>query len=275
MEHPAHLSCDAVSDKASMTIFRNAVCKDLHVAHERISDVFGTIQVRIEKLEKERATMAFADVLPRAELNTPPETHSVKRLADSDSRKLQNLTIIKQPQGNSVSPLGEQVNPHFPDKAEVAAPVSGKSRRNPVANTEESTSEKKSGVASNETPARVVAARSQSCGKAPAGPQEDIIVASQSNVAPERNAQHPSINVITQSDCQQAAAATNKRGATRSSSPNRRITRAMSASQQPRVNVLAMKSAASVPIFSGTNKENFHATSKITNGSPENQTTER
>uniref|UniRef100_A0A8R1EA55 Uncharacterized protein n=1 Tax=Caenorhabditis japonica TaxID=281687 RepID=A0A8R1EA55_CAEJA len=129
-----------------------------------------------------------------------------------------------------VSPLGEQVNPHFPDKAEVAAPVSGKSRRNPVANTEESTSEKKSGVASNETPARVVAARSQSCGKAPAGPQEDIIVASQSNVAPERNAQHPSINVITQSDCQQAAAATNKRGATRSSSPNRRITRAISLS---------------------------------------------
>uniref|UniRef100_A0A8R1IHK1 CCHC-type domain-containing protein n=1 Tax=Caenorhabditis japonica TaxID=281687 RepID=A0A8R1IHK1_CAEJA len=33
----------------------------------------------------------------------------------------------------------------------------------------------------------------------------------------------------------------------------------MSASQQPRINVFAMKSAATVPIFSGTNKENFHA----------------
>uniref|UniRef100_A0A8R1IRP5 CCHC-type domain-containing protein n=1 Tax=Caenorhabditis japonica TaxID=281687 RepID=A0A8R1IRP5_CAEJA len=33
----------------------------------------------------------------------------------------------------------------------------------------------------------------------------------------------------------------------------------MSASQQPRVNVFAMKSAATVPIFSGTSKENFHA----------------
>uniref|UniRef100_A0A8R1E4G5 Uncharacterized protein n=1 Tax=Caenorhabditis japonica TaxID=281687 RepID=A0A8R1E4G5_CAEJA len=136
-----------------------------------------------------------------------------------------------------------------PNKAEVAAPVSGKSRRNPVANTEESTSEKKSRVTSNEAPARVVAATSQSCGTAPAGPQEDIIVASQSNVAPERNAQHPSINVITQSDCQQAAAETaNNRGTTRSSSLNRRVTRAMSASQQPRVNVFAMKCAATIQI---------------------------
>uniref|UniRef100_A0A8R1IJ42 CCHC-type domain-containing protein n=1 Tax=Caenorhabditis japonica TaxID=281687 RepID=A0A8R1IJ42_CAEJA len=67
-------------------------------------------------------------------------------------------------------------------------------------------------------------------------------------------------NVITQADSQKtAAAAANKRGTTRSSSPNRRITRAMSASQQPRVNVFAMKSAATVPIFSGTSKENFHA----------------
>uniref|UniRef100_A0A8R1IPB1 Retrotrans_gag domain-containing protein n=1 Tax=Caenorhabditis japonica TaxID=281687 RepID=A0A8R1IPB1_CAEJA len=106
----------------------------------------------------------------------------------------------------------------------------------------------------------VVASMSQSNGKAPAGPQEDIIVSSQSNVASERNAQQPSINVITQSDSQKAAAAAaNKRGTTRSSSPNRRITRAMSASQQPRVNVFAMKSAATVPIFSGTSKENFHA----------------
>uniref|UniRef100_A0A8R1I998 Uncharacterized protein n=1 Tax=Caenorhabditis japonica TaxID=281687 RepID=A0A8R1I998_CAEJA len=218
MEHPAHLSCDAVSDKASMTTFRNAVCKDLHAAHERISDVFGAIQVRIEKLEKERATMAFADVLPRAELNTPPETHSVKRSADSDSGKLQNLTISKQPQGNSVSPPGEQVNPSFSDKAELSAPVSGRSRGIPVVNTEESMSEKKSGVTSNETAARVVAAMSQSCRKAPAGPQEDVIVASQSNVAPERNAQYPSINVITQSDSQQTSSA-NKRGTTRSSSP--------------------------------------------------------
>uniref|UniRef100_A0A8R1ECI7 CCHC-type domain-containing protein n=1 Tax=Caenorhabditis japonica TaxID=281687 RepID=A0A8R1ECI7_CAEJA len=188
MEHPAHLSCDAVSDKASMTTFRNAVCKDLHAAHERISDVFRS----------------------------------------------------------------------YPDKAEVSAPVSGRSRGIPVVNTEESMSEKKSRATSNETPARVVAARSQSCGKAPAGPQEDVIVASQSNVAPERNAQYPSINVITQSDSQQTSSA-NKRGTTRSSSPNRRITRAMSASQQPRVNVFAMKSAATVPIFSGTSKENFHA----------------
>uniref|UniRef100_A0A8R1IL73 Uncharacterized protein n=1 Tax=Caenorhabditis japonica TaxID=281687 RepID=A0A8R1IL73_CAEJA len=171
MEHPAHLSCDAVTDRASPTTLRR-------------------IQVRIEKFEKERATMAFTDVLPRAELNIPSETHSVKRSADSDSGKLQNLTFSKQPQGNSVSPPGEQVNPSFSDKAEVSAPVSGKPRRNPVANTEESTSEKKPGVTSNETPARVVAATSQSCGKAPAGPQKDIIVTSQSNVAPERDAQH-------------------------------------------------------------------------------------
>uniref|UniRef100_A0A8R1EPW3 Retrotrans_gag domain-containing protein n=1 Tax=Caenorhabditis japonica TaxID=281687 RepID=A0A8R1EPW3_CAEJA len=158
------------------------------------------------------------------------------------------------------SPPGEQVNPRFSGKSEVAAPVSGKSREIPAVNTEESISEKKSGVTTNETPALVVASMSQSNGKAPAGPQEDIIVSSQCNVASERNAQHPSINVITQSDSQKAAAAAaNKRGTTRSSSPNRRITRAMSASQQPRVNVFAMKSAATVPIFSGTSKENFHA----------------
>uniref|UniRef100_A0A8R1EQX3 Uncharacterized protein n=1 Tax=Caenorhabditis japonica TaxID=281687 RepID=A0A8R1EQX3_CAEJA len=59
MEHHVHLSCDAVSDKASITTLRNAVCKDLHATHERISDVFGRIQVRIEKLEKERASSAF------------------------------------------------------------------------------------------------------------------------------------------------------------------------------------------------------------------------
>uniref|UniRef100_A0A8R1DY47 Retrotransposon gag domain-containing protein n=1 Tax=Caenorhabditis japonica TaxID=281687 RepID=A0A8R1DY47_CAEJA len=41
-------------------------------------------------------------------------------------------------------------------------------------------------------------------------------------------------------------------------SPPRRVTRSMSASQQPRINVFTMKSAATVPIFSGTNKENFH-----------------
>uniref|UniRef100_A0A8R1IXM4 RNA-directed DNA polymerase n=1 Tax=Caenorhabditis japonica TaxID=281687 RepID=A0A8R1IXM4_CAEJA len=208
----------------------------------------GPSKVRIKKLEKERATMAFADVLPRAELNTPPETHSVKRSADSDSGKLQNFTIIKQPQGNSVSPPGEQVNPSFSDKAELSAPVSGRSRRIPVANTEASTSEKKSRVTSNEAPARVVAAMSQSCGKAPAGPQEDIIVASQSNVALEHNAQHPLINVITQSDSQQAAAAANKRGTTRSRSPNRRVTRAMSVSQHPRINVFPMKCAATIQI---------------------------
>uniref|UniRef100_A0A8R1I5B8 Uncharacterized protein n=1 Tax=Caenorhabditis japonica TaxID=281687 RepID=A0A8R1I5B8_CAEJA len=120
-------------------------------------------------------------------------------------------------------------------------------------------SEKESGVTSNETPARVVAAMSQSSGKASAVPQEGIIVASQSNVAPERNAQHLSINVIVKSDSQQAAAAANKRGTTRSSSPNRRITRAMSASQQPRVNVFAMKVCRHDPNFSGTSKENFHA----------------
>uniref|UniRef100_A0A8R1IMR7 Retrotransposon gag domain-containing protein n=1 Tax=Caenorhabditis japonica TaxID=281687 RepID=A0A8R1IMR7_CAEJA len=240
MEHPAHLSCDAVTDRPSPTTLRR-------------------IQVRIEKLEKERATMAFADVLPRAELNTPPETHSVKRLADSDSGKLQNLTISKQPQGNSASPPGEQVNPGFSDKSDVSAPVSGKPRKIPAVDTKESMSEKKSGVTSNETPARVVAAMSQSCGKAPVGPQEDIIVASQSNVALEHNAQHPLINVITQSDRQQAAAAANKRGTTRSRSPNRRVTRAMSVSQHPRINVIAIKSASTVPIFSGTSNENFHA----------------
>uniref|UniRef100_A0A8R1HLU2 Uncharacterized protein n=1 Tax=Caenorhabditis japonica TaxID=281687 RepID=A0A8R1HLU2_CAEJA len=180
MAQPSHLSQNTVIDKSA-----------------------GPSKVRIKKLEKERATMAFADVLPRAELKIPSETHSVKRLADSDSGKLQNFIISKQPQGNSVSPLGEQVNPHFPDKAEVAAPVSGKSRRNPVANTEESTSEKKSRVTSNEAPARVVAAMSQSCGKEPAGPQEDIIVASQSNVAPERNAQHQFTSLPSQIACEQ------------------------------------------------------------------------
>uniref|UniRef100_A0A8R1DZT8 Uncharacterized protein n=1 Tax=Caenorhabditis japonica TaxID=281687 RepID=A0A8R1DZT8_CAEJA len=216
------------------------------------------------KLEKERATVAFADVLPRAELNTPPETHSVKRSADSDSGKLQNLTISKQPQGNSVSPPGERVNPSFSDKAEVLAPVSGRSRGVSVANTEESTSEKKSRVTSNEAPARVVAATSQSCGKAPAGPQEDILVASQSNVAPERNAQHPSVYVSTQSDSQQAEAAdANKKGTTRSS----RVTRAMSASQQPRVNVFAMKCAATIQISPGLTRKIFTylcATSRTT-----------
>uniref|UniRef100_A0A8R1E440 Uncharacterized protein n=1 Tax=Caenorhabditis japonica TaxID=281687 RepID=A0A8R1E440_CAEJA len=240
MAQPSHLSQDTVIDKS-----------------------VGPIKVRVKKFEKERATMAFTDVLPRAELNIPPETHLVKRLADSDSAKLQNLTISKQPQGNSASPSGELVNPSFSDKSEVAAPVSGKSRRIPVVHTEESTLEKKL----EDTPARVVAARSQSCGKASAFPQEDIIVASQSNVAPERNAQHLSINVIVKSDSQQAAAAANKRGTTRSSSPNRRITRAMSASQQPRVNVFAMKCAATIQIFpEPARKISTHlcATSKIT-----------
>uniref|UniRef100_A0A8R1ETD6 Retrotrans_gag domain-containing protein n=1 Tax=Caenorhabditis japonica TaxID=281687 RepID=A0A8R1ETD6_CAEJA len=169
--------------------------------------------------------------------------------------------MICTPPRTDLGRLGRmQVKIEKLEKERAHTAFRGKSRGIPAVNTEESMSEKKSGVTSNKTSARVVAAMSQFNEKAPAGTQEDIIVSSQSNVASERNAQQPSINVITQADSQKtAAAAANKRGTTRSSSPNRRITRAMSASQQPRVNVFAMKSAATVPIFSGTSKENFHA----------------
>uniref|UniRef100_A0A8R1IND0 Uncharacterized protein n=1 Tax=Caenorhabditis japonica TaxID=281687 RepID=A0A8R1IND0_CAEJA len=57
------------------------------------------------------------------------------------------------------------------------------------------------------------------------------------------------IYVITQSDSLRAAATdANKKGTTRSSSPNRRVTRAMSVSQHPRINVFAMKCAATIQI---------------------------
>uniref|UniRef100_A0A8R1IV98 Retrotrans_gag domain-containing protein n=1 Tax=Caenorhabditis japonica TaxID=281687 RepID=A0A8R1IV98_CAEJA len=237
MEHPAQLSCDSVTDKASITTLRNAVCKDLHAAHERITDVFEQIQVRVEKLEKEGATSVFVDAVDQREVTTLAGLRSAKHQVSSNSAKFHPSINNKEPQGNSASPQGEQpANQRVSDKSLAAAAFPG----------ETSDIRKASAVA-----------RSKETGT------------EQSDPVTERDAQQPSVCVITQTDAKEAATSERTRGTrrstsqtsriSRSTSQTRRITRAMSASQQPRINVFAMKSAATVPIFSGTNKENFHA----------------
>uniref|UniRef100_A0A8R1I8N0 Uncharacterized protein n=1 Tax=Caenorhabditis japonica TaxID=281687 RepID=A0A8R1I8N0_CAEJA len=70
--------------------------------------------------------------------------------------------------------------------------------------------------------------------------------------------QPPGILVITQRSTADIQTTANSRSrSAHSTSPSRRITRSMSASQQPRVNVFSMKPVATIPILSGTNKENF------------------
>uniref|UniRef100_A0A8R1DVT9 Retrotransposon gag domain-containing protein n=1 Tax=Caenorhabditis japonica TaxID=281687 RepID=A0A8R1DVT9_CAEJA len=237
MEHPAQLSCDSVTDKASITTLRNAVCKDLHAAHERITDVFEQIQVRVEKLEKEGATSVFVDAVDQREVTTLAGLRSAKHQVSSNSAKFHPSINNKEPQGNSASPQGEQpANQRVSDKSLAAAAFPG----------ETSDIRKASAVA-----------RSKETGT------------EQSDPVTERDAQQPSVCVITQTDAKEAATSERTRGTrrstsqtsriSRSTSQTRRITRHISVSQQPRINVFAMKSAATVPMFSGTNNEHLYA----------------
>uniref|UniRef100_A0A8R1E6P1 Retrotrans_gag domain-containing protein n=1 Tax=Caenorhabditis japonica TaxID=281687 RepID=A0A8R1E6P1_CAEJA len=237
MEHPAQLSCDSVSDKTSITTLRNAVCKDLHAAHERITDVFEQIQVRVEKLEKEGATSVFVDAVDQREVTTLTGLRPSKHQVTSNSAKFHPTIHNKEPQGTSASPQGEQpVNPKVSDKSLAAASFLGETSIIRVAS---------SAAKSNAT------------------------VTEHSEPVTDRDTLQQSVCVIAQADAKEAEAAERTRGTrhstsqthriSRSISQTRRITRATSASQQPRINVFAMKSAATVPIFSGTSKENFHA----------------
>uniref|UniRef100_A0A8R1EUD9 Uncharacterized protein n=1 Tax=Caenorhabditis japonica TaxID=281687 RepID=A0A8R1EUD9_CAEJA len=54
MDHPPQLSCEAAR-AANPTSFRDAVIKDLHLAHNRITDVYESVQCRIEELRAQKS----------------------------------------------------------------------------------------------------------------------------------------------------------------------------------------------------------------------------
>uniref|UniRef100_A0A8R1IN53 CCHC-type domain-containing protein n=1 Tax=Caenorhabditis japonica TaxID=281687 RepID=A0A8R1IN53_CAEJA len=191
--HLSSLSCDSVTDKASITTLRNAVCKYLHAAHERITDVFERIQVRVEKLEKEGATSVFVDAVNQREVTTLTGLRPSKHQVTSNSAKFHLSIHNKEPQGTSASPQGEQpVNPKVSDKSLAAAPFPGETCIIRVASS---------------------AARS------------NATVTEQSEPVTERDALQSSVRVIAQADAKEAAVAERTRETRRSTSHTSRISR--------------------------------------------------
>uniref|UniRef100_A0A8R1E5V5 ATP-dependent DNA helicase n=1 Tax=Caenorhabditis japonica TaxID=281687 RepID=A0A8R1E5V5_CAEJA len=104
MDQPPQLSCEAART-ANPTSFRDAVIKDLHLAHNRITDVYESVQCRIEVLRAQKRSgltpTAGASVVhaphERGQGATPADSPHSPRPEHAQPPPFQNIS----PQGDS------------------------------------------------------------------------------------------------------------------------------------------------------------------------------
>uniref|UniRef100_A0A8R1DMB5 CCHC-type domain-containing protein n=1 Tax=Caenorhabditis japonica TaxID=281687 RepID=A0A8R1DMB5_CAEJA len=239
MDHPPQLSCEAAR-AANPTSFRDAVIKDLHLAHNRITDVYESVQCRIEELRVQKtsgltptagasvvhalhergqgATPADSPHSPRPEHALPPPTHTISPQGDSPCNQ-----IFSAKEGK----------PSETDDVVTDLPI--QQEKGNLRDREDMETEKEN----SSSAATTVVSETDETSRRQDTTGDNINTQTNPIVGNETRAQQ---------DCRNS----------RSNSATRRVTRSMTANAPPRVNVCAMKTNSSVPMFSGTTKENFH-----------------
>uniref|UniRef100_A0A8R1I9D7 RNA-directed DNA polymerase n=1 Tax=Caenorhabditis japonica TaxID=281687 RepID=A0A8R1I9D7_CAEJA len=201
MDHPPQLSCETTRS-ANPTLFRDAVIKDLHLTHDRITNVYEDVCSRINELRITTESGAASTAVARI---VHAQFERGQEVAPADSPQTQTLAVTTD---------------HSLIKSYIPSPRGDTLLKNPIT----------------------------------AKPGKPIQAGGEMDITPTQLAAESDDTNVEATDTRKQQGRRNSR----SSSATRRVTRSMTASATPRVNVVSMKTNSSVPMFSGTTKENYH-----------------